>query len=416
MSISNRPSRDKRRFQSESGSILILSALVMVGLLGVVALAVDGSFMYSERNRMGAAADEAAKSGAFEVFHHLSTITQAQLEAHADHEVLAHGFNPVRLGGDTVVEVNRPPLSGLHTSENTYVEVYVSRPTNTFFGRVLGWTSLTPKARAVAGQSSSQSCVQTLKPPLGTSPASLSIGNTDLIMPNCNVQVGGNIEGTNNNATITSGGLSVSASSCTGTSNQCDGFGNVAYRAPPPYDQFTGQMPAIPALSGCTAAPTSGAIGGAETCYSGLAIGNNGTVTLNAGTTYFTGPITFGNNANLLGTGVTLVLANGSSITTGNSSQVALSAPTSGPYNGIAIYQPSTNSNPMNFQNHPVFNVNGAVYAPASDVSFRNGYDSTSDCVLMVVYTLNIDNGNGQFNNACLRYSGSPLMTVSLAE
>ena len=121
-------------------------------------------------------------------------------------------------------------------------------------------------------------------------------------------------------------------------------------------------------------------------------------------------------NANLTGVGVTLVLANGASLTTGNSSRVDLSAPVTGTYPGTAIYQPASNTNPMNFQNHPEFNVNGAVYAPTSDVSFRNGFASTSDCVLMVVYTLNIDNGNGQFNNACARYSGSPLMTVSLAE
>src|SRR3954453_8707860 len=89
--------------KSESGSILILTALAMIVLLGVVALAVDGSFMYTERNRMSAAADGAAKSAAYEVFH--ANLTQANLEAFADHEVSQHGFNPTRLGGDTDVIV-----------------------------------------------------------------------------------------------------------------------------------------------------------------------------------------------------------------------------------------------------------------------------------------------------------------------
>ena len=52
---------------SERGSILILTALSMTVLLGIAALSIDISFMYDKRNRLHAAADAAAKSGAFEV-------------------------------------------------------------------------------------------------------------------------------------------------------------------------------------------------------------------------------------------------------------------------------------------------------------------------------------------------------------
>lgn len=392
----------------ERGSILLLTALSMVVLLGITALAVDASFMYTERNRLAAAADAAAKSAAWELWRGGG----ANIQAFANREVVAHGFAP-NPGGDTDVTITIPPDDGLHAGESGYAEVVISRTTSTFFGAILGFANMRPAARAVAGTSNGPNCIVTLAPP-GYTPSSLNIGRTTLTMPNCSVASGGNLEGTNPTADINASGISASSASCTGS--YCDNFENVRWSSPPPYDQFDGKMPAIPALSGCAPAPSFGTIGGGGTCYSSLTVGTNKTITLGAGVTYFTGPVTFGNNSVLQGSGVTLVLANGASIATGNNTDIILTAPTSGSYSGIAIYQPKTNANPADFQNSPLFNVNGAVYMPAADVSFRNGLRSTSDCVLVVVHSLTINNGNGSFNNACSAFAGSPLLTVSLAE
>jgi hypothetical protein len=393
---------------TERGSILLLTALSMVVLLGMLALVIDASFMYTERNRLSAAADAAAKSAAWELWRGGGS----NIQAYANREVVAHGFAP-NPGGDTDVTVTIPPDDGLHAGESGYAEVTVSRTTSTFFGTVLGFANLRPAARAVAGTSNGPNCIVTLAPP-GYSPSSLNLGNTTLTMPNCSVSVGGNLEGTNPNADINASGITAAAASCTGS--YCGNFENVRWTSPPPYDQFDGKVPAIPSLGGCAPAPSSGNIGGGGTCYSSLNAGTNNTITLLAGTTYFTGPVTFGNNSTLRGTGVTLVLADGASITTGNNTDIILTAPTSGAYSGVAIYQPKTNSRAADFQNSPLFNVNGAVYMPASDVSFRNGLRSTSDCVLIVVHSLSINNGNGSLNNACSAFSGSPLLTISIAE
>ncbi len=393
---------------SERGSILLLTALSMVVLLGILALAIDASFMFTERNRLSAAADAAAKSAAWELWRGGGS----DIQAYANREVAVLGFAP-NPGGDTDVTVTIPPDDGLHAGEIGYAEVTVSRTTSTFFGTILGFANLRPAARAVAGTSNGPNCIVTLAPP-GYSPSSLNLGRTTLTMPNCSVASGGNLEGTNPTADINASGISASSASCTGS--YCDNFENVRWSSPPPYDQFDGKMPAMPSLSGCAPAPAFGSIGGGGTCYSSLTVGTNRTITLLSGTTYFTGAVTFGNNAILQGTGVTLVLANGSSITTGNNTDIVLSAPRSGPYSGVAIYQPKTNTNGADFRNSPLFNVNGAVYMPAADVSFRNGLDSTSDCVLFVVHSLSIDNGNGSLNNACSAFAGSPLLTVSIAE
>ncbi len=68
MSLPTSPGSAARRrdARSEEGSILILTALSMVVLLGMVALAVDGSYMFTERNRMSAAADSGAISAALD--------------------------------------------------------------------------------------------------------------------------------------------------------------------------------------------------------------------------------------------------------------------------------------------------------------------------------------------------------------
>jgi len=108
--ICSRPHVRRHAFRSESGSIIILTALSMVVLLGIVALAVDASFMYTERNRMASAADAAAKSAAFENHRNPSS----DLQAYANREVVQHGFDPDP-AGTTVVTVNRPPLNGPYT-------------------------------------------------------------------------------------------------------------------------------------------------------------------------------------------------------------------------------------------------------------------------------------------------------------
>jgi Flp pilus assembly protein TadG len=403
-----RPTKGTRQLKSESGSILILTALAMVAMLGVVALAVDASYMYTERNRMSAAADAAAKTAAWEVY--LGNTTQGNLEGHADYEVGQHNLSPARLGGDTVVEVNRPPLSGSHTTESTYVEVYVSRPTDTFFGRILGWASLTPKARAVAGQSNSAYCLITM----GESPAGISLGNTTLTMPNCAIADAGDLVSTNpgGRGTILSNGTAIGDDACQGN---CANMGTVTYNAPNPVDPLAGSLAPVDTGT-CVADP--GTVNIPAGCYTGLTVTVNRTIS--PGTLYVTGPITFNSGRSLSGTsGTTLVIANGGSLIANQNNLVTLVAPTrasGATYPGIALYQVASNTSPITFENSSMLNLTGAMYAPTSDVSFRNGLDTSSDCVLFVVKSITVDNGNGTLNNACSTYAGSPLMTVSLAE
>lgn len=392
--------------RSERGSILILTALSTVLLLGIAAFAVDASFMYAERNRMGAAADAAAKSAALEVFY--GNDVQANLEAFADHDVALHNFSPSRLGGDADVTVFHPPVTGDHIGDDGYVEVTVARTTATYFATVLGWANLRPVARAVAGPGSGPNCLITL----GTDPSGISIGaHTHLNMPNCNIADAGTIACTNpgGQCWIDSANTAVSDDACSGP---CDNMLPITYNAPPPIDPLAGKLAPI-SHGACGPAPTSGIIP-SGVCYSGL------DVTVDRefapGTVYFNGPITFNSGRFLTGNGVTLVMDDGASLTASQNNTVRLVAPVSGTYPGIAYYQPASNPNPITFENGSRLDITGAMYAPTADVSMRNGLDSSSDCVLFVVKSLTVEGGDGALNNACSMYAGSPLMTVTLAE
>ena len=407
----------------DRGQILILTALSMTALLAVAALSLDASYMYDKRNRLHAAADAAAKSGAIEVKRNPS-ISNADLQVFADQQVTAVGFSP---GGATSVVVSHPPVSGPFTGSASYVEVVVSEPTSTFFGNILGWASMTPGARAVAGESSGPNCIITLGGPTA-SPESFTLGNSTLTMPGCNVANAGDMVTTNPNATIAAAGTGVTGA-CSG--GGCGNITNMTTGAPPPTDPLAGlAAPANP--GGCAPAPPP--IAGVmnlpgNSCYSRITVPNNTTVNFGAGLIYLTGGFTTGNNPNVNGTGIMIYLAGAAAtgpctaaaiagcFNIGNFATFNLSAQTSGPYSGILFFQDPANHLNAEFDgNNPTYNLSGAMYFPGADVSFRNGLGATNDCMLFVARSLLIQNGNGSFSNVCSAYGGSPILTVSIAE
>jgi hypothetical protein len=133
---------------SERGSILILTALAMVMLLGVTALAVDAGYFFAYRNRMAAAADAAALAGARAYKNGYTDTTT--LTRMARNQAYLNSFQD---GSDgVVVTINRPPTSGPFAGQATYVEAIVSRAaTPSFFAAILRRTSFNVGARAVAG-------------------------------------------------------------------------------------------------------------------------------------------------------------------------------------------------------------------------------------------------------------------------
>jgi len=420
------------RAGGEGGQILILTALSMTAMLAIAALSIDVSFMYDKRNRLYSAADAAAKSGAIEVYRN-SSIGSTALQAFANYEVTRQGFSP---GTTTTVTVHRGPSSGPFAGNTSFVEVIVSEPTATFFGRVLGWTSMTPGARAVAGTSPGSNCIVALGPGPATSvgggttvPVAMNIGNSELTMSSCNVSVNGNLDGDNPGARITGGGTNVS-SLCYET---CTGFNGLQTGAPPASDPFS-TLPAPTVPGACSSVIITGTMTLSAGCYSRIDMDNNATLNFSSGIYKLTGAFTTRGHSTVNGSGVMFYLTtavSGATVTgstcdsssaagcfnIGNNANWTLSAPTSGTYRAILMYQDSHDQLPALFDgNSPTYNLSGAMYFPKADVSFRNGMNSTNDCTLFVAQSILINNGNGSFSNACSAYGGSPILTVTIVE
>ncbi|HEU4345331.1 MAG TPA: Tad domain-containing protein, partial [Candidatus Binatia bacterium] len=64
-----------RLYGNDRGQVLVWTSLLIVILLGFLALAMDGGFLYQHKRQMQTAADSAALAGAYEVKRD-DTITQ----------------------------------------------------------------------------------------------------------------------------------------------------------------------------------------------------------------------------------------------------------------------------------------------------------------------------------------------------
>jgi hypothetical protein len=384
----------------ESGQILVLTAVTMVALLGIAALALDVSYMFDKRNRLHAAADAAAKSAAIEVFRNPS-VSQASLEAFADQQVQALGFSPSRLGGTVSVVINHPPVVGPNFIGNSnYAEAIVSEPTSTFFAKIIGWTSLTPGASAIAGSGNPTNCLITVQ--------NLSIGNSEINTNGCGVAVGGDLAGTNPNAEIT--GPPLPSVAVTGTcSGTCGAMGSMITGAPVPTDPLAGM--AVPANPGGCIPGVAATLG--PGCYTSIAAT---VTTLNAGIYYITGPVDIGN---LTGSNVMLFLAPGGQLTAQNNKSLTITAPTTGTYKGIAIFQDPANPNDIDIKNNFTLTVTGAVYFPGADISIKNSLlIANTTCTVFIAKSLDVFNGSGNFTNSgCAGlFGGAAYLTVTIAQ
>src|SRR5437762_4452422 len=159
-----------RRTTRENGSILVMTALMLVVLLGITGMAVDVGSLYDTRNRLATAADAAARSAALV---RLSTTDSATLTHFGQDAVTRNGFSVVSCGstGGVATCINNPPTAGPFAGNSNYVEAILTQANPTYFMRVFGRTVLSVGARAVAGISASSNCIVTL----GTSGVGLNV-------------------------------------------------------------------------------------------------------------------------------------------------------------------------------------------------------------------------------------------------
>ncbi|RAK60710.1 hypothetical protein DJ021_13275 [Phenylobacterium hankyongense] len=369
-----------------SGASAVIVGLSMVTVLGFVGLGIDVGASYVARRSAQNAADSAAFSAAAAVMAGTSNVTD-QARAVAAAYGLRDGVDGVQ------VTVNTPPATGGQAGNAKAVEVIIARPGRRFFSVPFARAGGVIRARAVARYGAvGNACVVALNSTASAS--ALETGSTDVKLVGCSLYANSTsstalqLKGA---ATITAdsvglvGGYSLSNNAALNTTN---GVHTGQAAIADPYKDVP-----LPAYSGCDF--TGGSLpsgvysntGGRPLVFcNGLSISSGATVTLNPGTYIIDrGDLTVNGGATLKGQGVTLVFtsstgSNYSTLHINGNATIDLSAPTSGPTQGMALYQ--DRRAPGGVEN--VFNggstqrIQGAIYFPSQKVTFSGGSSTTT--------------------------------------
>lgn len=390
-----------RLVREESGQSLVIMAVFM-GLVGIgfLAFALDVGTLFRAKRLAQAAADAAAVAAAKEVE---AGNTSSNEQAIANAVAKLNGFDPTASTYPATVALSTPSSGNFKGS--IYVQATVSKSVPTVFlgGFPGNQTSVPVSATAIAGGGTNPVCICVE----GSAQAMFIVNGSTLNAIDCGIVD----DSAASNAVTVEGNSTVSASSLGTVSSTWDTSSNINNGGAISSSTTIVQgltstckpsMPTPPSYSSCVANPGGGstnftagpASSSGTICYNGLTIGANGTTpTLNPGIYVIaSGTLHFesGNGAvsNLGGQGVFFYLVGSAALTIDNGANVNLvsggatesgggTAPSLGIYNGILVYQDSSNSAQMNIAGGSNLYMNGALYAPAGQMIFSNGSGSS---------------------------------------
>lgn len=404
--------RDKR------GNALVIAAAALPLVLGSAGLASDTIEWALWKRQLQRAADSAAMAGVYAKVQGLN-YTSAPTYTAAITTDLAHNNH---VGITTVVTPSNPPPNGSYSSDAMAVRVTLAVQKRLSFSSLFLATPPTIRASATATiVPSGQYCVVSLE---NTSVTGINAtGSTDV-----NLGCGMITNSTSLNAAVATGSSEVIASpiAAVGGIPASNNWGPGTTLQPftiAQDDPFAAVTPPIgQSCNGNTnvannATATLGTAG-TVTCVGSLNIA--GTATLR-GTIYVDGgSVTIGTQARVTCDQCTIVLTNHDSsptATIGNfevtgSPEMHWTAPTSGTFKGILIYQDrraldGTSNNRMNkLRGSSSSYFEGAFYFPRQQLEFTGATGMNTNCLQLVSRRV-VFTGNSAISNSCPAGSGA---------
>jgi Flp pilus assembly protein TadG len=389
--------------RDESGSYLIISALLMPVLIGIVGLATDVGLWTYTHQYMQSAADSGAVSAATAY----AIDNTADLSIQANSVTSGYGFTNGVSGSS--VSVFRPPQSGTYSTNTNAIEVIVSQPQARLFSRIISSQSVPVTAHAIAiGQNNGKGCVLALNKM--ASGAITAQGSNKTVLNGCSL-----FSNSSSSTSLTDGGSATISALSVGVVGGISGSSNITTTQ----GVTTGDAPtndpysnvSYPSYSGCnynnlhTSATLT--LNPGVFC-NGFKLDAGANVTLNPGVYYLDrGNFDISGGATLTGTGVTLVFtsstgSNYASAQINGGATVNLTAPTSGPTAGIVIFgdrnMPSGTS--FSFNGGASQTLTGAIYLPNAAVTYGGGAGGSNGCTQLVADTVTL-NGNANFALNC---------------
>ena len=412
-----------RRFvEDRSGSFIITVGLLMPVLAGMMGLAVENAYWYTHQRNMQNASDAAAIAAA--------TNASGNYVAEARAVAAQLGFTDGQ--GNVSVTVTNPGTATGCASSCYVVQIVDAVPL--YLSQLVGYkgtakinnkgmTLITATAAATSATAYSY-CVLALASSGAQGITANGVPEPDLngcnVMSNTTAVCNGhNLNATFGDAHQTNEGCGITQAS--NVPAVSDPYAGLATNIPS--DTCGGTYPTEPAKKKDPALPDANKWSGSYTLSGNYVVCGDqqliGTTTINAAD----GAVLVIENGQLDTNGYTLQTADGSSLAivfTGANNAgyqhvpsgggtLDITAPTSGPWSGVAIYQDpnlTTNVDVSAAGNSPTWNISGLVYLPHSSVTFSGAVNKSSRgsyCFAMVVDNITI-NGTGNIfanDNQC---------------
>lgn len=384
---------------SEKGQALILIAAGILAMVLIVGLGVDVGNAFADRRQAQAAADTAALTAALARVNN-----QPWQEA---------GLNIAAVNGYTGVVVISPPDSGYYAGNPEYIQVHIVSQVPTTFSRVFNIMEITNRVHAVARA----------KPPV---PTNLFDGHAMVsLAPH---QCGAFIFQGNAETFLTGSGIFVNSDCPTAAflnhSGSADLYapwitvvGGAQYKAGSIHSTVTtGAQPydlsMIP-MPNPTCTETAQKTG--NVLSPGIVTGSfppNGVDTLESGVYCVYGNFRMNAHDTLVGEDVVIVMMSGEVHFNGGAS-IRLDAPDDGPFAGLLIYQPASNTSDMVLNGNSESSFTGTILAPGADIQV-NGTGGVAGLHSQVIgYTLDI---NGTSDMTIIYNGGEQWITTEPAK
>lgn len=415
--------------EDRRGAAAIVMAVMTPIIIGGLAFGAEVSFWELTKRKVQNAADAAAYAAGTQL---RSGATSATMSAAALSIATASGYS----GGSAGLTFQHPPTSaptaanGVNPNgNNAYVYVSLSQDIPRQFTKFFAGGSTTVEINSAAlavVNSGRPACVLAMHP--SASGAIATGGSTNVNLNGCDIAANSisssAITATGNGSTVNADCISAVGNVSVNNTYQLDCAAPIA-NAPLTADPYAYR--AMPSSADCTSThglnqfPNQGS--GTMRCYTGTSNVNiNSNTTLASNTTYVfentgSGTLSFGASGNrtLSGTGVTLVFKGKWNIGFNGNTALAITAPTTGTYRGIAIFGDRTNSVDIDISGNNAGRVVGAIYSPNRDSNVTYTGSSTAysagQCTQVIGGTVTFW-GNSNFSTDCSNSGTTAIMAA----
>jgi hypothetical protein len=416
--------------RARRGMIVVWLAVILTVLLAIVAIALDGGGLLSERRHAQATADAAALAAACDLFNNYwannGLDPNGTGAASARATAAANGYTNDTT--NSTVTVNIPPLSGDYAGQAGYAEVIVQFNQPRWFSNVFGSGPMPVQARAVAlGAPIAGNVGILVLDPTGKGALSTSGGGTTTVAGTPVV-----VDSNNSSAAIGTGGGTLAAptfditggATTSGTGATFSGTMNLGTR--PMADPLAWLPTPDPKTMTQQSSKKTQYTQGSQTLSpgvytGGISVSGTGSLTLQPGVYYMDGGgFSFSGQGNLLGQGVMIYNApgngNSAGISVSGQGSMILTPPTSGIYQGLTFFQDRTSNVTGNVQGAGgTTSITGTFYFAGATLNVSGNGGVANIGSQYISYDLGLG-GNGGININWNPYTVARKRSIYLVE